>query len=244
MKNKLFMEPETKPFGKLRAAPSEVEVRLGSIRTINSRNREVHSQVPWKILLLLIISLLTVNIAHGWRITTELEQELEQKKAAVDGKPNDPAARFDLAVTQAYTNHLIDGMSSIRKIHKLDPDFKKKALGDYIKKVTAKPNDWRLRFRLAFAYYFNDQKQNAIHEFENVLMIDPYNVWAYGYLALLYGEIDKVDKAMEITKQGLAIDSNVAALHLLLSEGYYKKGDSWKGFLERMEAVRLKALGY
>jgi len=31
----------------------------------------------------------------------------------------------------------------------------------------------------------------------------------------------------ELTKKGLSIDKNVAALHLLLSEGYYKKGDNW-----------------
>jgi tetratricopeptide (TPR) repeat protein len=193
---------------------------------------------------LLIVSLLIINSASGWRITKELEQELKEKKRIADQNPDSAAARFDLAITQAYTNHLIDGMSSIRKIPDLDPNYKQTALTTYIKKVTADPQNWRLRCRLAFAYYFNDMKKDAIREFENVLKIDPYNVWAYGYIALLYGDMGEVDKAMEVCKQGLAIDSNVAALHLLLSEGYYKKGDSWKGFLERMEALRLKALGY
>ncbi|MFH1684077.1 MAG: tetratricopeptide repeat protein, partial [Candidatus Margulisiibacteriota bacterium] len=189
-------------------------------------------------------SLLIVNSAHAWRITPELEKELIAKKAAVAEKPNDPAALFDLAITDAYTNHLIDGMSVLRKLGETDPNYKNVALKTYFKKVTKEPNDWKLRFRLAFAYYFNGKKKEAIREFKNVLKIDPYNVWAYGYIALLYGEMDEVDKAMEITRQGLEIDSNVAALHLLLSEGYYKKGDSWNGFFERMEALRLKALGY
>ncbi len=101
-----------------------------------------------------------------------------------------------------------------------------------------------MRFRLAFAYYFNDKKIEAIRELDNVLKIDPYNVWAYGYIALIYGELGEIDPAMKYTRQGLKIDSNVAALHLLLSEGYYKKGDGWRGFLERMEAVRLKTLGF
>lgn len=182
--------------------------------------------------------------AEAWRITPELETELKQKQAAVNKEPDSAAARFDLAVTQAYTNKLIDGMKSIRQIPKLDPSYKEKALNDYLNMVIADPDDWRLRFRLAFAYYFNDMKQAAIREFNNVLIIDPYNVWAYGYLALLYGELGDYDKAMDICKKGLEIDNNVAALHLLLAEGYYKKGDSWKGFLERMEALRLRALGY
>lgn len=183
-------------------------------------------------------------LAHAWRITPELQKELNEKQAAVRKNPKDPATRFDLAITQAYTNNLIDGMFSIRKIGELDGSYKTKALTDYIARVNQSPNDWRLRFRLAFAYYFNDQNVDAIREFENVLKLDPYNVWAYGYLALLYGGLGEVDKGIKLAKQGLAIDSNVAALHLLLSEGYYKKGDGWGGFRERLEALRLKALGY
>ncbi|MBN2057881.1 MAG: tetratricopeptide repeat protein [Candidatus Saganbacteria bacterium] len=196
------------------------------------------------VIILLIASLILSSAAGAWRISRELQQELEEKKAAVTKEPDSADALFDLAVTQAYTNYLIDGMSTIKKIPEADPTYKEKALTKYIILVTEKPGDWKLRFRLAFAYYFNDDRDDAIREFENVLKIDPYNVWAYGYLALLYGEIGDVDKAMETTRAGLKIDSNVAALHLLLSEGYYKKGDAWNGFFERMEALRLKALGY
>ena len=144
----------------------------------------------------------------------------------------------------AYTNNLQDGWNNLKKTVELDPTFKKKGLEMYEKKVTDSPSDWRLRFRLAFAYYFNDRKKEAIRELENVLKIDPNNVWGYGYQALIYGELNETDTAMAVTKRGLEIDSNVAALHLLLGEGYNRKGDKWKGFLETMEAVRLRALGY
>ena len=50
--------------------------------------------------------------------------------------------------------------------------------------------------------------------------------------------------AIKYIKDGLAIDQLVAALHLLLSQAYYKKGDSWGGFAEAANAVRLRALGY
>lgn len=193
---------------------------------------------------MLVVSLLTVNSALAWKITPELEKELAEKQSAVAKNPSDPATLFDLAITYSYTNHIIEGMDSLRKIHEIDPGFRQKAKLIYIRKVTQEPDDWRLRFRLAFAYYAASDKKDAIRELNNVLIIDPYNVWAYGYLALIYGEMGDVDTAMEMTRKGLAIDSKVAALHLLLSEGYYKKGDGWHGFLERMEALRLKALGY
>ncbi|MFA6549019.1 MAG: tetratricopeptide repeat protein, partial [Candidatus Margulisiibacteriota bacterium] len=149
-----------------------------------------------------------------------------------------------LAMTYAYSNNIIDGMSELRKTNDIDPNYRLRALPIYIGRVTQSPNDWKQRFRLAFVYFANGKKQDAIREFENVLVIDPYNVWAYGYLALIYGEMGNIDKGIEMTKKGLSIDKNVAAMHLLLSEGYYKKGDSWGGWAERFEALRLKAIGY
>lgn len=182
--------------------------------------------------------------ANAWRITPELEKELAEKQAAVKANPNDPYTRFDLAITMAYSNNLQDGWDNLKKTVELDPSFRKKGLDLYIKKVTEKPQDWRLRFRLAFAYYFNDFKKEAIHELDNVLLIDPYNVWAYGYISLIYGELGDIDTAMKYAKRGISIDSNVAALHLLLAEGYNRKGDKWRSFLEGVEAVRLRALGF
>ncbi len=200
-----------------------------------------------KFLKFLITALLVLAVcsnACAWRISKELKQEVDEKKAAVAENPDDPHAHFDLAITYAYTNHIQNGWDELKRVEELDPKFREKGMLLYIKKVTEKPGDWKLRFRLAFAYYFNEKKEDAIRELKNVLIIDPYNVWAYGYIALIYGEIGDIDTAMEYTKKGLKVDNNVAALHLLLSEGYYKKGDNWRGFLERLEALRLRALGF
>ena len=197
-----------------------------------------------KALLIISCLLLAVSCAFAWRITPELQKELDQKQAAVRANSKDADARFDLAITMAYTNNIQDGWNQLKKTVELDPNYKKKGLDLYMKKVTDSPNDWRLRFRLAFAYYFNDKKKEAVRELDNVLILDPYNVWAYGYAALILGEMGNIDTAMVYTRRGLKIDSNVAALHLLLSEGLYKKNDSWGGFVERIEALRLRALGY
>ena len=182
--------------------------------------------------------------AQAWIITPELKVEMAKKKTAVAKQPNSAYAHFDLAITYAYTNHIQEGWNELKKAEELDASFRTTGLELFLDRVINNPQDWRLRFRLAFAYYFNNEKEAAIRELKNALIIDPYNVWAYGYIALIYGELDKIDAAMEYTRRGLKIDSNVAALHLLLSEGHYKKGDGWNGFLERMEALRLRALGY
>ncbi|OGC36298.1 hypothetical protein A2311_01380 [candidate division WOR-1 bacterium RIFOXYB2_FULL_48_7] len=203
-----------------------------------------------KIFKFLFIALMIGNLsliigpAEAWRITPELQKELDQKQANVRANPKDPAARFDLAITMAYTNNLIDGWANLKKTVELDPNYRKVGLDTYEQKVRENVSDWRLRFRLAFAYYFNERKKEAIRELKNVIILDPYNVWAYGYIALIYGELNDIDTAMDYTRRGLKIDSNVAALHLLLSEGYYKQGDGGRGWGERLEALRLRALGY
>lgn len=185
-----------------------------------------------------------LSSAYAWTITKELQAEVKQKQAALKANPHDPQAHFDLAITYAYTNQIEAGWSELKKVNEMDPNFEKVALPKYIKLVNADPGNWKIRFRLAFAYYFNGQKSEAVRELKNVLISDPYNVFAYGYIALIEGEQDHVDEALKSVKQGLKIDRQVAALHLLLSQAYYKKGDNWKGFLEAAETIRLKALGY
>ncbi|MFA4967276.1 MAG: hypothetical protein WC624_03555 [Candidatus Margulisiibacteriota bacterium] len=191
-----------------------------------------------------IILLIIASCAFGWQITKELQQEINIKKAAMAKAPKDPNARFDLAITYAYTNNIIDGWNELKKVNDMDPNFKNIAYKIWAKKVIADPGDWKVRFRYAFALYFNGNKQEAVKELKNVLISDPYNVWAYGYISLIYGEMGQVDEAIEAAKKGLKIDDRVAALHLLLAEGYYKKGDSWNGFMERTTALRQKMQGY
>ncbi|MFA5839933.1 MAG: hypothetical protein WC890_04665 [Candidatus Margulisiibacteriota bacterium] len=204
----------------------------------------MNKSFPLFLAFFIICNLILQIPSVGWVITKDLKAELKQKNLYAKQHPNDPEAQFELAITQGYTNNLIDGMSSLKKVNNIDPTFKTKALNVYFKRVLENPNDWKVRFRMAFVYYFNDKKESAIREFNNVLILDPYNVWAYGYMALLYGDMGQIDKAIALTKKGLSIDSNVAALHLLLGEGYAKKGNGSAAMSERIEAFRLRALGY
>ncbi len=201
-------------------------------------------KVLWACGLAVMLSVITTTCACGWTITKDLEKEVQIKKDAMRQAPNDPNVIFDLAITYSYTNHIEEGLSLLKKVEQVDPAFKNKGYKIYTEKVIKDPADWKLRFRLAFALYFAGRKTEAIRELKNVLIIDPYNVWAYGYIALIYGEMNEIDKAMEAARAGIKIDNLVAALHLLLSQGYYKKGDSWSGFLEAANALRLKAQGY
>ena len=56
--------------------------------------------------------------------------------------------------------------------------------------------------------------------------------------------MNDVGNAIEYSKKALEIDSNVAAIHLLLGTAYYKNGQAGLGFQETFEALRLRSLGY
>ena len=75
-------------------------------------------------------------------------------------------------------------------------------------------------------------------------MDHPDNVFSHAYIALIYGEQEKAKKTIEWCKRAIKIDSNIAAVHLLLAAAYYKDGQGFAGFQETFEALRLRALGY
>lgn len=208
----------------------------------------MRTKTIFAILCIAAIVCTATNYAYAWDMTKELQAEVDEKLKAVEESPDDPHARFDLAITYAYTNYVEEGWDELKKVDEIDEEFAPVALEMYTKKVAENPEDWKLRFRLAFAEYFNERKQEAINQFYYVAQMepkdDPKRIWAYGYMGLIYGELDKTDKAVSWVKKAIRIDSNVAALHLLLASGYYKQGRGWDAFWEGIEALRLKALGY
>lgn len=195
-------------------------------------------------LLLLVAGLLLQSTAFAWKITPELQKETEEKLKAVEENYYYPHPHFDLAITYAYTNKIKEGWDELKKVNELDPEFAPLAMKIYERKVFMDPNDWKMRFRLAFAYYFNNKKEEAFDQMEKIIKLDPNNIFAYGYAGMILGDMGKIDEAIEYINKGLAIDNQVAALHLLLAQAYSKKGESWKSFSEGVEALRLKALGY
>ena len=198
------------------------------------------------ILFILIFAFFVASrqFAFSFEKTKELKDEIGDKQWLVKVHPNDPQFHFELAITYAYSNMIEEGLNELKKVDEMDKTFAPKALKIYSKKAKLFPDDWKIRFRYAFALYFNNKKKDAINEFKTIIKIYPKNVFSYGYIATIYGEMNNVDKSIEYSKKALDIDSNVAAIHLLLGSAYYKNGQSGLGLQETLEALRLRALGY
>jgi len=196
------------------------------------------------ITLIVLFVVFKIYFAYSFVLTKDLKSEIEDKQWLVKVHPNNPQYHFDLAITYAYSNRIEDGLNELKKVDEIDKTFAPKAMQTYAKKSRLFPNDWKIRFRYAFSLYFNGKKKEAIKEFENIIKQDPKNVFSYGYIATIYGEMNDVDQAIDYSRKALEIDSNVAAIHLLLGAAYYRKGQPGPGFQETFEALRLRSLGY
>ncbi len=201
------------------------------------------NSLPVACVLLLLLS----GVLIAWVNSPELLSEIKEKEAAVQANPRSPDARFDLAITYAYTNKIEAGLDALKITAELAGDTKKYArclIEKYYEKVKADPGNWKTRFRLAFAYYFGGYKKQATAELQNIANLDPRNPWPYGYMAVIAAEEERWRDGIAYMKKAISIDSNVAAFHLGLAQAYYKTGNSFGGIMETAEALRLRALGY
>jgi tetratricopeptide (TPR) repeat protein len=203
--------------------------------------------------LMLLAMLFVLPAAYAFKIDKDLAKEIADKKKAVEIKPNDPFSHFDLAISYAYANKIEEGWEELKKtndklasgevVYNSAKDYAVFLIDKFNKKLQQDPKDWRSRFRLAFALYFGDRKDEAIKQIEEIAKQDPKNIWAYGYMGVIYGEQGNYEKAIITVRKGLKIDSEVSSLHYALGQAFYKKGLAFNGFQEISKALQLKAMG-
>jgi tetratricopeptide (TPR) repeat protein len=194
----------------------------------------------WLGLLILCVWGVVPIMAKVYQVRPELLQEVKANRALAQSQPS-AEALFELAMSYAYTGQIEKGWSTLRKIPDYDKNYPPKVVEKYERLSRAAPTEWKYPFKLAFGYYFLDQKDKSIECFRKVLEIDPKNAWALGFIALIKGERGEISDAIEIAKQSIRIEPNAAALHFLLGVGYGKAGNYWGSMQEMVVVGRLKA---
>jgi len=178
------------------------------------------------------------------KIPQDILFEHAKYKYMVEKQPEDPWTHFNLAITYAYMGKVDLGLKELGEVDKLDKQFAEKAVARYGRLLEKKPDDWRVRFRLAFAYYFGEQKDEALKELEKVAVANPVNgknAWAYGYMAIIHGEKEQWEDAIAACKKGLKIEPDAAAIHLAYAQALLKKGHGFGAASEAFIAFRLQA---
>ncbi|MFC1477893.1 tetratricopeptide repeat protein [Candidatus Margulisiibacteriota bacterium] len=192
----------------------------------------------------ILIFILSVSVFGIAKIDREILFDHAKYKYMLEKNPDDPWSHFDMAITYAYMGKVEEGLKELGEVERLDKEFAPKAIEKFTNAVTKDPNDWKARFRLAFAYYFDEQKAPALIELEKVTEKEPINgknAWAYGYMAIIYGEEEQWDEAIDACKKALKIEPDAAAIHLAYAQALLKKGNTLHAASEAFIAFRLQA---
>ena len=158
----------------------------------------------------------SLSIAATYQIPGDLLREVAKKEKTFNRNPSSHSHRFELAMSYAYTGQIEKGWETLKK---LPENYADTVVSNYAKAITQEPTEWKHHFKIAFGYYFKKDRNQAIQSFEQVLKIDPKNVWAMGFISLIKGEQGEVDEAIRLCKQALAIEPHATAIHFLLGEG-------------------------
>jgi tetratricopeptide (TPR) repeat protein len=188
-------------------------------------------------MVLLFFSLISHQLsAKIYHIPDHLWQEYKQKKQIYQQNNSNLDACFEYAMTCAYTGQIKKGWDALKT---LPPTYSIEVISKYYPLSEENPDEWTYKFKLAFGYFFDQKKDEAIKEFQKVLKIKPKHIWAMGFISLIEGERGHVDEAIKWAEKANRIEPNAAAIHFLLEEGYRKKGDIFKAFIEACKVGRL-----
>ncbi|NLJ85112.1 MAG: tetratricopeptide repeat protein [Firmicutes bacterium] len=112
---------------------------------------------------------------------------------------------------------------------------------DKLTQLRRSPKDLLLLNCAAFgSYAFGDFAQ-SISYFGKIMELDPDNVWARNFCAIVYGQLGEFDQAQHHLEQSLALDGKNQYTHLLLSAVYKEKQQYLMAlyhYLQAPEAVK------
>jgi tetratricopeptide (TPR) repeat protein len=185
------------------------------------------------ILFLICASPLAAKI---YDIPPELLEEAKAKRIIFKQSPGSAEAKFELAMAYAYTGRVRKGWAMLKEVPE---PYAKIVKAKYTALSKKEPKEWKHRFKLAFGYFFLKRKDDAINEFKKVLEIDPQQVWAMGFIALIEGERNNTAECMVWCNKALEIEPNATGVHFLLAEAYRRKGNFFKAFTEACIVGRL-----
>ena len=169
----------------------------------------------------------------------ERVQETVKYQQQLQENPGDQRAHFELAMQYALTGRVEKGIEELKQ---LQPTYSVQILSIYVPLSEKEPENSDHKFKLAFAYYFANRKDESKLVFQKILdEDDPKHIWAMAYKALILGEEGNNEAVIELCNRALAVDREAAGVWFLRGEAERRKGDTFKAAADMLKALRLRA---
>lgn len=199
--------------------------------------------MKFKFIIIILFFLISTFKITGFPERSQKDiQTQSQLIEQINQDPNNPDLRFELAMEFAASGWIELGWEQLKLVPKLHNNYKDVVYKKYSKVIEKDPNNWEAYFRLAFAYYFFDKKEEAIQAFKQVLKIKPKHVWSMGLIALIHGEDKNYEECIKWSQKALKINDNATAIHFLLGKAYYETGNYFGVLGETLSVGRLKSV--
>tara|TARA_E500000075_G_C6850281_1_gene249621 strand:+ start:128 stop:724 length:597 start_codon:yes stop_codon:yes gene_type:complete len=189
-------------------------------------------------LLFSITMCLSSIFALPYPVEQELLNELDLQLKLYQEDPSSNERIFELSMSYAYTGQVDKGWELLKTI---PMSYAEDVILKYSNLIKSDPTNWKYYFKIAFGYYFNKQVDVAIDQFQRVIKLNPENVWAYGFIALIYNEMEKPKHSILYCKQAIKIEPQATAIYALQGIAYLKQKKFFKAFTSYRKFKKLYA---
>ncbi|MGM0470738.1 MAG: tetratricopeptide repeat protein [Bacillota bacterium] len=184
------------------------------------------------LIILVIISVITPAILAQSKINQKWQTVVEDNQSLIkEGElttKEELRAHFSLGVGYANIGKIDLAKKEFDLLDdQIEDNARKEFVNHYQEKLNNHPQDLIALNQLAFAHYANHNYKSSLKLFKQIVKQDPNNIWSYNYLATVYSELEKHQKAEDILHQSLAIEKNKYT-HFLLGAVNYKQGNIFK----------------
>jgi TolB-like protein/DNA-binding winged helix-turn-helix (wHTH) protein/Flp pilus assembly protein TadD len=159
---------------------------------------------------------------HGFKSPAEaLPKAYTAARKAVEINPQSAEAHASLGLVLSHRWEWAGAEAEFRRALELDPQY-------------ANAYHW-------YGDYFSikGRHDEALAEASRALNLDPLNLMISTWVALRYYQAQNFSRAIEQARDSVELDSNFAAAHLLLGEGYVQAGLHNEGVSELKKAASL-----
>ncbi|MGM0409790.1 MAG: tetratricopeptide repeat protein [Bacillota bacterium] len=188
------------------------------------------SKISKSIIVLLIVTLFIFSYSEkGYVIDWEnFKNENEMKLQEVNKKEDKVIIKYHIAISKANLGQVTESRKEFDEIEELIGKKRfKDLISPFIKEIDEIKNNILYLNYGAFYYLVFENNEKSAKYFEEIIKIEPENIWAINYLAANYIELNKINKAKKILKKADNIKSNKFS-NLLFAYIYYKEGDYLK----------------
>jgi len=160
---------------------------------------------------------------------------LAANQMVLEEEPDNPEARFQLAVAQAnlgFVEKAMESFSHFEKTH--ESGQSQKMLNKTQRELQETPDNFLLLNQKGFLLFSLERHEEAEEIFHELVQKDRENPWLYNFLAITQFAQIKTEEARSTLHKSLEVENNNYT-HALLGQFYWVEGKyfrAWRHFLQ------------